>query len=91
MNDRHKVYGEAYTTSRVQIEVDYREHGEVQLTFRHDTGYSLDTGRPLFRLDFGAELADRLIAALVPVLASKSANWEHVYVKAPNPNYRDEA
>jgi hypothetical protein len=43
-----------------------------------------------FRYGFNlcAEAADELIEALNPILASKGANWEHVWVRTPNPKHR---
>jgi hypothetical protein len=47
-------------------------------------------GEQRYRFDLCAEAVDELVLALVPVLESEASNWEHTWVRTPNPKHRPE-
>ena len=87
---RRTVEGEFTRTQWMTVEfMPTYEGGGGRLIFseRRRDGTS---GPSLFHFDVCAESADNLIEALAPLVASRSAGWPHVWVKAPGPHYREE-
>jgi hypothetical protein len=83
--NKHLTSREAHETISLKIEVDPRDDGGSARVM-----FSEDGGRFRYGFNLGAEMADELIEALAPILEAESANWEHVWVRTPNPKHRPE-
>jgi hypothetical protein len=79
--NKHLQTSEIFETTTLTVTVEPRDDGgsaRVMLSDRHGFRYGFN---------LGAEAADELIEALNLILSSSSTNWEHVWVKTPNPKH----
>lgn len=93
MSGRHAttLAGEGFTGHLVRVGVTYALHGgSATITVYRMNREAFEPDEALFSFSAGAELADALIAALVPVLESRNANWGRSWVPVENPHKRDE-
>jgi hypothetical protein len=82
--NKHLRSTEFFETISLKVTVEPRDEGgsaRVMLSDSHGFRYGFN---------LCAEAADELIEALNPILESESANWEHVWVRTPNPKHRPE-
>ena len=72
----------------LNIEVQYREQGGTARVIFFEDGDRPRLASRRYVVDLGGEAIDELIAALEPCLTSHICNWDHTWVRVPNPKHR---
>jgi hypothetical protein len=80
---KHLRSNEAFETVSLQVEVHPSSAGgSARILFKERTG------KLRYAFELGAEMVDELIEAIAPILTSRNANWENMWVRTPNPQHR---